>query len=86
MAFPKNWKADKIINEIGDVATSPNTKWYAQTGTGGKLTQAGNPVRWVSYEVRDGVRIRLVFEPATGKIVTAFPDNSPIPSGYKKIP
>jgi len=22
-------------NTVGDIATSPNTKWFAQTGTGG---------------------------------------------------
>ncbi|WP_421507589.1 EndoU domain-containing protein [Erwinia rhapontici] len=36
--FPNNWSAEKIINEVGDIATSPNTKWFAQTGTGGVYT------------------------------------------------
>ncbi|EAW1721659.1 hypothetical protein AHX05_23430, partial [Salmonella enterica subsp. indica] len=31
------------------------------------------------WEVRDGVRIRVVFQPAKGRIVTAFPDSGPIP-------
>ena len=35
ITFPKDWSADKIVHEIGDIATSPNTQWYAQTGTGG---------------------------------------------------
>ena len=67
-----------------DVATSPNTQWNAQTGTGGTYTSKGKPANWVSYEVRDGVRVRGVYQPATGKVVTAFPDNAPVPSSYKK--
>ena len=83
--FPKDWSADKIVHEIGDIATSPNTQWYAQTGTGGIYTGKGKPAKWVSYEVRDGVRIRVVYQPANGKIITAFPDKAPIPNTYKPI-
>ena len=82
--FPQDWSADKAVHEIGDIATSPATQWYAQTGTGGIYTKAGDPAKWVAYEVRDGVRIRVVYEPATGRVVTAFPDNNPIPN-YKPI-
>lgn len=73
--FPSNWPAEKIIHEIGDITTSPTTQWYAQSGTGGLYTKAGIPARWVAWEVRDGVRMRVIFEPANGKVVTAFPDN-----------
>ncbi|TDN42516.1 EndoU domain-containing protein, partial [Azoarcus indigens] len=83
-AFPQSWSADKIVHEVGDIATSPNTKWYAQTGTGGAYTSKGDPAKWVAYEVRDGVRMRVVYQPATGKVITAFPDNAPIPP-YKPI-
>ncbi|OCG56689.1 hypothetical protein A9G36_02735 [Gilliamella sp. Choc6-1] len=83
--FPKDWSADKIVHEIGDIATSPNTQWYAQSGTGGLYTKAGNPARWAAYEIRDGVRIRVIYEPANGKIITAFPDKAPVPSHYKPI-
>ncbi|MCO7004397.1 DUF637 domain-containing protein, partial [Pseudomonas aeruginosa] len=82
--FPQNWSADKIVHEVGDIATSPSTKWYAQTGTGGVYTSKGDPAKWVAYEVRDGVRMRVVYQPATGKVITAFPDNAPIPP-YKPI-
>ncbi|HEG0621992.1 TPA: VENN motif pre-toxin domain-containing protein [Yersinia enterocolitica] len=82
--FPQNWSADKVVHAVGDIATSPDTQWFAQTGTGGIYTSKGKPANWVSYETRDGVRIRVVYQPATGKIVTAFPDNAPIPSSYKK--
>lgn len=83
--YPKEWSADKVVHEIGDIATSPNTKWFAQTGTGGMYTAKGDPAKWVAYEVRDGVRIRVVYQPATGKVVTAFPDNKPVPPASKPI-
>ncbi|EKN6128144.1 hypothetical protein DVQ59_21765, partial [Yersinia enterocolitica] len=77
--FPQNWTADKVVHEVGDITTSPNTTWYAQTGTGGQYTSKGDPAKWVAYEERDGVRIRVVYQPATGKVITAFPDNTPMP-------
>ncbi|CCJ82276.1 Probable hemagglutinin [Cronobacter dublinensis 1210] len=83
--YPPTWSANKIVHEVGDIATSPNTKWYAQTGTGGIYTSKGKPANWVSYEERGGVRIRVVYQPATGKIITAFPDASPMPTNYKPI-
>ncbi|MFM1365718.1 EndoU domain-containing protein [Yersinia enterocolitica] len=77
--FPQNWTADKVVHEVGDITTSPNTTWYAQTGTGGQYTSKGDPAKWVAYEERDGVRIRVVYQPATGKVITAFQDNTPMP-------
>jgi len=32
------------------------------------------PARWRPWEIRDGVRVRVVWEPSTREIVTAFPD------------
>ena len=83
-AFPQDWSADKVLHEVSDILTNPNTKWYAQTGSGGIRTSAGDPARWISYELRDGVRIRVVYEPATGCVRTAFPDNTPMPN-YKPV-
>jgi len=83
--FPSNWSAEKIVHEVGDIATSPNTQWYAQTGTGGNYTNKGKPANWVAYEIRDGVRVRVVYQPAAGKVITAFPDNAPVPGSYKPI-
>ncbi|MBL8389350.1 MAG: EndoU domain-containing protein [Hydrogenophaga sp.] len=83
--FPQTWTADKVIHEVGDIATNPNTRWYAQTGTGGSTTKAGDPARWVAWESRDGVTMRVVFEPASGRVVTAFPDTPPTSIGLKPI-
>lgn len=82
--FPQDWSADKVVHEVGDIAASPGTKWYAQTGAGGIYTVKCDPAKWVAYEVRDGVRIRVVYQSATGKLITAFPDNAPA-SLYKPI-
>lgn len=75
----------KIISEVDDIVNSPSTKWYAQQGTGGALTKSGKAATWVAWEVRDGVQIRVVYQPAKGRIVTAFPDSGPVPrlSGAK---
>jgi len=82
--FPESWSGDKIVDAVGDITTSPSTKWYAQTVTGGAYTAKGDAAKWVAYETRDGVRMRVVYQPATGKVVTAFPDDAPIPP-YKPI-
>ncbi|WP_318367626.1 EndoU domain-containing protein [Enterobacter sp.] len=77
--FPQSWDSKKIISEVDDIVNSPSTKWYAQQGTGGALTKSGKAATWVAWEVRDGVQIRVVYQPAKGRIVTAFPDSSSIP-------
>ncbi len=68
-----------------DILTDPNTKWFAQTGNGGVYTSSGKPATWVSYEIRDGVRIRVIYQPATGKVRTAFPQTQPIPPSLTPV-
>lgn len=48
-------------------------------------TATGQPARWVAWEERGGVRVRVVYEPANGKIITAFPDDKPTPTALKPI-
>ena len=72
--FPQDWTEAMIIHAVSDILTSVDTHWLAQTGSGGALTKSGAPARWRAWEVRDGVRIRIVYEPATGEVITAFPD------------
>ena len=83
--FPSTLTPDEVIHDIGDIATSPSTQWYAQTGTGGQYTNAGTPAKWVAWETRNGVQIRVVYQPATGKVITAFPDAGGPPKGLKQI-
>lgn len=72
--FPKSWDDNEIMNEISDVATSPDSVWTQQPRTpGSKLTKSGKPVRWKVEGVRDGVNIRVIMEPDGVGIVTAFP-------------
>lgn len=69
-----------IESTIAEVVTNPSTKWYAQTGSGGEFTAGGTPAKWVSWENVDGVRMRVVYALATGRVFTAFPDETGAPS------
>jgi RHS repeat-associated protein len=72
--FPRSWDTDKILDSIVDVATSPNSVRTQQTGRAGALyTRNGDPSRWKIEGVVDGVNIRVIYEPATDRIVTGFP-------------
>jgi len=54
--------------------TNPHVVWYTQTGNGGYYVRNGRPAKWVSWTNYNGVRIRTGIEPATGRVVTSFPD------------
>lgn len=75
--FPGDWGTEKILNSVADVATRENGRgstWTQQTGKAGKLfTKKGDPSRWKIEGAVDGVNIRVIFEPATGRVVTGFP-------------
>ncbi|MEU3743229.1 polymorphic toxin-type HINT domain-containing protein [Streptomyces sp. NPDC032198] len=72
--FPRGWDTDKILDTTIDVATSPNSVRTQQTGRAGALyTRNGDPSRWKVEGVVDGVNIRVIYEPATDRIVTGFP-------------
>ncbi|EKT64597.1 EndoU domain-containing protein [Providencia burhodogranariea] len=81
--FPENWNAEKVINQIGDIATSSTTKWYAETE--GLYTKTKAKVRWTAWEVRDKVRIKVIYEPANGIVITAFPNNAQVPAHLKVV-
>ncbi|PZQ45152.1 MAG: hypothetical protein DI556_23105, partial [Rhodovulum sulfidophilum] len=63
--FPQGWTDDKILGEISDVATDPNSN--RSPGFGGRTIAQGT---------RDGVDIKVVVDP-DGRIVTGFPTNMP---------
>jgi hypothetical protein len=72
--FPSSWDTDKILDGVADVATNPSSTWTWQTGARGSMyTRAGDPSRVKIEGVYDGVNIRVIFEPANDRIVTAFP-------------
>ena len=72
--FPPSWDTGTILDNIAEVATNPNSTWQWQTGAPGSLyTNAGNPSRVAIQGVIDNVLIKVIYEPATGRIVTGFP-------------
>ncbi|MBQ9724991.1 MAG: EndoU domain-containing protein, partial [Neisseriaceae bacterium] len=72
--FPITWSEEKIIHNVSDIATDPKLTWVQQTGSKGNLyTNKGMPSRFVVEGVRDGVKIRVIVEPAGKGIITAFP-------------
>ncbi|GAB3512476.1 EndoU domain-containing protein [Phytohabitans suffuscus] len=72
--FPQSWDTDKILDGIADVATNPSSTRTWQTASQGSLyTRRGDPSRVKIEGVYDGVQIRVIFEPATDRIITGFP-------------
>ena len=66
--FPTGWTDPRILGEISDVATAPDSTHT--TGNGGRTISTGT---------RGGVDITVVTEPGSkgGRIVTGFPTNVP---------
>jgi uncharacterized protein YukE len=72
-AFPKDWDLARIEKNVSDVASDPASVIKGRPNDGRVFSANGVPIRWRVYGERDGVMMRVVFEPATGRIVTAFP-------------
>jgi Bacterial EndoU nuclease len=66
--FPGSWSDEKILGEVSDVATDPNSVRTPQQG--GRIKVEGT---------RDGVDITVIVEPGDrgGRIVTGYPTNTP---------
>jgi len=77
------WDAanDTLLRE-DPILSKGNSVGRAVAGAAGAAK--GEPAKWVAYETRDGVQMRVVYQPATGKVVTAFPDDAPTPP-YKPM-
>lgn len=72
--FPSDWGTGRILDSVADVATSPKSVWTQQTGKKGALyTKNGDPSRWKIEGNVGGVNVRVIYEPATDRIVTGFP-------------
>jgi hypothetical protein len=70
--FPPGWSDNRIINQVSDLATDPNA-FLDQTGPAGSFyTNNGNPARFTQRGIRDGVEFKVVYEPATNEIITAY--------------
>lgn len=76
--FPSRWTDEQTMDYIKDVVKAPTSRWTQQTGKpGAEYTKSGNPVRYQVEGTRDGVNIKVIFEPNGEGIVTAFPTNIP---------
>lgn len=72
--FPPSWDTDTILNNVAEVATDPNSTWTWQTGARGSLhTRSGDPSRVAIVGSTGGVTIKVILEPATDRVVTAYP-------------
>lgn len=59
---------------VSDIATDPTLPLIQQTGRAGSLfTKAGDPTRFYVIGEREGVKIKVVLEPAGEGIITAHP-------------
>ena len=65
--FPQNWDDNKVIYDISDVATDPNSSWGAPQSNG-NIPITGS---------RDGIDIKVIYDPNNDRIVTEFPTNTP---------
>ncbi|RQR67694.1 filamentous hemagglutinin N-terminal domain-containing protein [Burkholderia sp. Bp9126] len=66
--FPAAWTPQDITNAISDIATDPSTAWSKPAPGNGYVTGTGTI---------NGVDIKVVVDPAKGRIVTGYPTNLP---------
>jgi Bacterial EndoU nuclease len=71
--FPRTWTVADIKRNITDIVTDPHSQVFGGGAGGGPLTHAGNPARYRIYGTRDGVQLRIVWEPAGEGVISAFP-------------
>jgi hypothetical protein len=66
--FPPSWSDEKILHNISDIATDPSLRWSAPQGRNGYVTVTGT---------REGIDIKVVYDPKLGRVVTGYPTNTP---------
>ena len=72
--FPKSWRSDKVMHHISDIATDPKIPWVQISGQiGARTTRVGLPVRYQATGVREGLKVKVILEPAGEGIITAYP-------------
>lgn len=73
--FPSDWDTERILDSVAEVATNPSSSWKWPDGVapGTDLTRRGNPHRVQIEGYVDGVKIRVIYEPFTDRIITGFP-------------
>ncbi|WP_139216426.1 polymorphic toxin-type HINT domain-containing protein [Streptomyces sp. CC77] len=72
--FPADWSTDKILDGVAEVATNPSSKWeWVKGAPGSTLTRRGAPSRVAITGVYDGVDVKVIYEPASDRIITGYP-------------
>jgi hypothetical protein len=72
--FPESWSGDKIMDYAKEIANDLSlNKTWTRGKHGSLFTKSGLPARYYVEGLREGVKIRVVIEPAGEGIITAFP-------------
>lgn len=71
--FPKDWDLARIQKNVSDVVSDPASVVKGVPNDGRLFSASGVPIRWRVYGTRDGVLMKIIFEPSSGRIVTAYP-------------
>jgi len=72
--FPRRWSVADVKRYVTDIVTDPSSHVFGGGAGGGPLTHAGNPARYRIYGTRDGVQLRIIWEPRGEGVISAFPD------------
>jgi hypothetical protein len=71
--FPQDWSEQKIMHNVSDIVSDPNLAWNRADGKTAMYYKSGKPARFTVIGERDGVKIKVVIEPAGEGIITAHP-------------
>lgn len=71
--FPQDWDADQVMHHVSDVATDPASSSKALP------KKKGFPQRYAVEGVRNGVPIKVIYEPDGEGIITAYPNTGKKP-------
>ncbi|MDX3775804.1 EndoU domain-containing protein, partial [Chromatiaceae bacterium AAb-1] len=66
--FPQSWSDERIMYVVSDIATDPNISWTPPHPTNGYVTGS---------KVVEGVDVKVIYDPAKGRVVSAYPTNTP---------
>ena len=71
--FPSHWSSGKIMEAASEVATNPNNTWTRADGLTSYYYKNGKPARFTIIGEYEGIKIKVVIEPAGEGIITAHP-------------
>jgi hypothetical protein len=71
--FPKTWTENKINQIILSIINDSSLEKIPLTTTGSILNKDGNFSRFAVKGLRNGVMVRVIFEPKKDKVITYYP-------------